>query len=78
MFELEVKYISEFNSFNEGLNTTIGGEGCLGYKHSLGTCEKMSKFQSENNTKKDKTYEEIYGESATLESEKRSIGVKAA
>lgn len=74
MFELEKNYILEFNSFENGYNTTYGGEGCLGYKHSNEVKEKMSNIQKEKmkELRIDKTYEEIYGDTANIEKEKRS------
>lgn len=79
MFDLEMKYISEFNSFELGLNSSIGGEGCLGYKHTKESLDKMSGENSNSfKLRKDKTYIEIYGERAETESEKRSEGVRKA
>jgi hypothetical protein len=49
MYEIEKKYISQYNSFNQGLNSTIGGEGCLGYVHSEEIRKKIS--ENENNLK---------------------------
>jgi hypothetical protein len=34
MFYLEIEFIKQFDSYNTGYNSTFGGEGCLGYKHS--------------------------------------------
>lgn len=79
MFVLEKKYINEYNSFKLGLNSTLGGEGCLGYKHteeSLMKCKEASAKTSE--FRKDKSYNEIYSENAQIEIEKRSNGVKKA
>lgn len=78
MFSLEMKYISEMNSFNDGLNSSLGGEGCLGYKHTQESIEKMSGENSSSvKLRKDKTYKEIYGEEkADIETSKRSQGVQ--
>ena len=80
MFDLEMKYISEFNSFELGLNSSIGGEGCLGYKHTKESLEKISGENSYSiKFRKDKNYSEIYGEDRSKEeSKKRSDGVKTA
>ena len=44
--ELEKNYIKEFNSFKGlsdlGMNLTLGGEGCLGFKHSDATKKMIS------------------------------------
>lgn len=32
--ELEKQYIKKYNSFEDGYNLTLGGEGMLGYKHT--------------------------------------------
>jgi len=39
---LEIKYIADMNSFAKGYNCTLGGEGCIGYKHSDETKRKLS------------------------------------
>ena len=79
MFVLEKKYINEYNSFKLGLNSTLGGEGCLGYKHteeSLIKCKEANAKTSE--FRKGKSYNEIYSENAQIEIKKRSNGVKKA
>ena len=38
---LEIYYIKFYNSFNDGLNCTEGGEGIRGYKHSNSTILKL-------------------------------------
>ena len=48
---LEIFYIKKFDSIKNGYNTTEGGEGCKGLKHSDSAKEKMSlrkKFLYEN------------------------------
>lgn len=40
---LEIYYIKSYNSFKNGYNLTLGGDGCLGYKQSLNTRLKRSK-----------------------------------
>lgn len=77
MFNLEIEYINQYNSYLNGLNNTLGGEGCLGYKHTeegLIKCKETAKKVGD--FRKDKSYNEIYGETAKIESEKRSLGVK--
>ena len=44
--EKEMEFIKEFDSFNNGYNTTLGGEGCLGCTRSDEVKEKMSKIHS--------------------------------
>jgi group I intron endonuclease len=41
--ELEIKYVAQFNSLvtQHGYNLTLGGEGCLGYKHTEEALKKM-------------------------------------
>lgn len=40
---LEIFYINHFNTFNNGYNATIGGEGICSYKHSEETKLKIAK-----------------------------------
>ena len=44
MYEREKYYIKEYDTFKKGLNSTLGGDGCLGYTHS----EEIRKKISEN------------------------------
>ena len=78
MYFLEVEYIEKYNSFNNGYNSTLGGEGCLGYTHSEETRKKMSEIQKEKmkELRADKNYEDIYGDNALIERFKRSESVK--
>lgn len=77
MYELEKKYIAQYDSYKKGLNSTLGGEGFLGYTHSLTERKKIVKAIKEGGkSHKNKTYEEIYGDDALLEKQKRSDGVK--
>jgi group I intron endonuclease len=39
----EISYIKEFNTFEYGYNSTLGGDGKLGWKHSEKTKEKIRK-----------------------------------
>lgn len=71
IYSREVEIIKEHNSFEEGLNSTIGGEGCLGYKHSPEIRLKISNAVKDGKSHKDKTYKEIYGERADEEKDKR-------
>lgn len=43
--EREKHYILKYNSFNEGYNSTTGGEGSLGHKASMESRKKMSEKQ---------------------------------
>ena len=76
IYETEKQYIKEYNSFEDGLNSTFGGEGCLGYIHSPEIRKKISKATKEGNSHKGKTYEILYGENGNLEKEKRKESVK--
>jgi len=43
--ELEIKYIDEFDSYNNGYNLTKGGEGTYGLKHDKEWCARNSKIR---------------------------------
>jgi group I intron endonuclease len=76
IYEKEKFFINEYNTFKDGLNSTYGGEGCLGYKHSKEIREKISKTLIEGKSHKGKTYEEIYGDKVNEEKQKRRDSVK--
>ena len=76
IYETEKKYIEQFNTYNTGLNSTIGGEGCLGYTHSSEIRQKISENTKNGNSHKGKTYEELYGDKAEEQREKRRLSVK--
>jgi group I intron endonuclease len=76
IYEIEKKYIVEYDSFKNGLNSTLGGEGCLGYIHSPEIRRKISKATKEGNSHKGKTYETLYGENGESEKERRRGSVK--
>lgn len=76
IYEKEKHFINKMNTFENGLNTTYGGEGCLGYKHSKEICEKISKVLKEGKSHKNKTYEMIYGERSEEEKKIRKESVK--
>lgn len=71
IYTREVELIKEHNSFESGLNSTVGGEGCLGYKHSPEIRLKISNAVKDGKSHKGKTYEEIYGDRAQEEKNKR-------
>ena len=71
IYKREVELIKEHNSFELGLNSTLGGEGCLGYKHSPEIRLKISNAVKDGKSHKDKTYNEIYGDRAKEEKDKR-------
>jgi len=73
IYETEKKYIKEYNSYENGLNTTLGGEGCLGYIHPTEVRKKISENLKNGNSHKGKTYEELYGERADDERLKRKL-----
>lgn len=76
MYQLEQNYIEKYNTFNEGYNLTLGGEGCIGYKHDDETKEKISKRTKIGYTHKNLSYEEIYGDEANEQKNKRRESVK--
>jgi len=76
IYETEKKYIEQYDSYNNGLNSTFGGEGCLGYVHSPEIRQKISENTKNGNSHKGKTYEELYGDKADEEREKRRLSVK--
>jgi len=76
MYIKEIEYIEKYDSYNNVLNNTTGGEGFLGYKHTQEDKNKMSKTLRENNNRSGKTYDEIYPEKSAEEKEKRKNGVK--
>jgi group I intron endonuclease len=76
IYEIERKYIEQYDSFKNGLNSTLGGEGCLGYVHSPEIRKKISKMTKEGNSHKGKTYETLYGKNGETEKERRRESVK--
>ena len=76
MYETEKKYIESYDSYSNGLNSTFGGEGCLGYTHSAEIRQKISDNTKNGNSHKGKTYEELYGDKADEQREKRRLSVK--
>lgn len=76
IYKIEKKYIEQYDSYNNGLNSTFGGEGCLGYTHSPEKRVKISESLKNGNSHKGKTYEELYGDKADEEREKRRMSVK--
>lgn len=76
IYETEKKYIEQYNSYNNGLNATIGGEGCLGYVHSPEVRVKISESVKNSNSHRGKTYDELYGDKADEQREKRRLSVK--
>lgn len=77
IYETEKKYVKEYNSYEEGMNSTFGGEGCLGYVHSPEIRKKISEGTRNGNSHKGKTYEELYGERAEEEKLRRRNSVKS-
>jgi group I intron endonuclease len=76
IYQMEQFYIKNLGTFENGLNTTTGGEGCLGYKHSETTRKKISENTKNGNSHKNKTYEVLYGDRAEEEKNKRKLSVK--
>ena len=71
IYETEKKYVKIYDSYNNGLNTTLGGEGCFGYTHSPEIRQKISENTKNGNSHKGKTYEELYGDREEEERLKR-------
>lgn len=76
IYETEKKYVKEYDSYEEGMNSTYGGEGCLGYVHSSEIRKKISEATKNGNSHKGKTYEELYGDRAEEEKIRRKNSVK--
>jgi group I intron endonuclease len=76
MYKNEIKYIELFDTYNNGLNSTYGGEGCLGYEHTDETKEKISNVLKNGSSHKGKTYEQLYGDKSVDEKNKRRSSVK--
>jgi group I intron endonuclease len=76
MYNNEIKYIELFDTYNNGLNSTCGGEGCLGYEHTDETREKISNMLINGASHKNKTYEQLYGDKSVEEKNKRRLSVK--
>jgi group I intron endonuclease len=76
IYETEKSYIRQYNSFKDGLNSTFGGEGCLGYVHSPEIRKKISKTLIDGNSHKGKKYDTLYGENGEIEKERRRESVK--
>jgi len=76
IYDRERYYIDLFKTYEIGLNSTVGCEGCLGYKHSKEIREKISKIIKDGRSHKGKTYEEIYGDRVNEEKEIRRRSVK--
>ena len=76
IYEREQFHINNLGTFENGLNTTSGGEGCLGYKHSEKIRKKISENTKNGNSHKNKTYEVLYGDRAEEEKNKRKLSVK--
>lgn len=76
IYETEKKYIEMYNSFHNGMNSTYGGEGCLGYVHPLHIRKKISENTKNGNSHRGKTYEELYGDRSEEEKLKRKKSLK--
>jgi group I intron endonuclease len=76
IYDTEKKYINQLDTYNNGLNSTLGGEGTLGYVHSSEIKKKISENTKNGNSHKGKTYEELYGNKSIEEKEKRRLSVK--
>jgi len=76
IYQIEKKFITELDTYYNGLNSTFGGEGCLGYIHSPEIRKKISKALKEGNSHKNKTYEELYGDKSNEEKKRRKESVK--
>lgn len=73
----EINTIFMYDSFNNGLNHTIGGKGIIGYEYNeIHRKKALKTLMSGSKYRKGKDYSEIYGEKSIKESEKRREGVK--
>ena len=59
--QMETHFISEYNSYKNGYNSTMGGDGAVGYKHSKESRQKMS-----NNAKSKTTFKDNEGNTYKL------------
>lgn len=75
IYKTEKKYIEQYDSYNNGLNSTLGGDGCLGYTHSQEIRKKISENTKNGNSHKGKTYKELYGDKSEEQKEKRRLSV---
>jgi len=75
LLKMEIEYIKKYDSFNNGMNSTLGGEGNIGYKHSDATKEKITNQLLEK-SKKGIDYKKLYGDRYIEEKQKRSNKVK--
>jgi group I intron endonuclease len=73
IYETEKKHIGQHDSYYNGLNSTFGGEGCLGYTHSPEIRKKISENTKNGNSHKGKSYDELYGDRAEEERLKRKL-----
>ena len=76
IYETEKKYVILYDTYNNGLNSTLGGEGCLGYSHSPEIRKKISEIIKDGRSHKGKTYEDIYGDDCNEQKNNRSSKVK--
>ena len=75
IYKTEKKYIEQYDSYNNGVNSTLGGDGCLGYTHSNEIRKKISENTKNGNSHKGKTYKELYGDKSEEQKEKRRLSV---
>lgn len=75
IYEREKFHINKLDTYNNGLNSTYGGEGCLGYKHNYKIRKKISDALIMGKSHKGKTYNEIYGDKVLEEKQKRKDSV---
>jgi group I intron endonuclease len=79
IYNKEKHYINVYNTYIDGLNSTLGGEGTIGYKHPDWIMAKIIKNLINNgNSHKGKTYEELYGAECETQKNKRAKSVKNA
>lgn len=76
IYETEKKYVKLYDSYDNGLNSTFGGEGCLGYTHSPEIRQKISENTKNGNSHRGKTYKDLYGDKEEEERKKRRMSVK--
>lgn len=58
--EMEKRYISKYNTFNDGYNMTMGGDGCKKYENDFESISEYYKFYRENNKQRIREYYSNY------------------